>query len=93
MQSDNQQRSSYCAKDSPARSNTEHDISINVRPQDNDFENSSEHRDSVQDPGGGGGGGMILNQPRTKKEYVSFSSLKKSSSLFQLIDFKGNLRW
>ena len=54
MQSDNQQRSSYCASEinSPAKSNTEHDISINVRPQDNDFENSSEHRDSVQDPGG-----------------------------------------
>ena len=54
MQSDNQQRSSYCAREtnSPARSNTEHDISINVRPQDNDFENSSKHRDSVQDPGG-----------------------------------------
>ena len=54
VQSDNQQRSSYCAREinSPAKSNTEHDISINVRPQDNDFENSSEHRDSVQDPGG-----------------------------------------
>ena len=54
MQSDNQQRSSYCAREinSPAKSNTEHHISINVRPQDNDFENSSEHRDSVQDPGG-----------------------------------------
>ena len=54
VQSDNQRRSAYCAREinSPARSNTEHDISINVRPQDNDFENSSEHRDSVQDPGG-----------------------------------------
>ena len=54
VQSDNQQRSSYCAREinSPAKSNTEHDISINVRPQDNDFENSSEHRDSVQDPSG-----------------------------------------
>ena len=54
VQSDNQQRSSYCAREinSPAMSNTEHDISINVRPQDNDFENLSEHRDSVQDPGG-----------------------------------------
>ena len=54
VQSDNQQRSSYCAREinSPAKSNTEHDISINVRPQDNDFENSSEYRDLVQDPGG-----------------------------------------
>ena len=36
VQSDNQQRSSFCAREinSPARSNTEHDISINVRPQD-----------------------------------------------------------
>ena len=90
VQLDNKQRSSYCSREinSPARSNTEHDISINVRPQDNDFENSSEHRDLVQDPAG-----MILNQPRTKKEYVSFSSLKKSSSFFHLIDFQGNLRW
>ena len=90
MQSDNQQRSSYCAREinSPAKSNTEHDISINVRPQDNDFENSSEHRDRFKIPAG-----MILNQPRTKKEQVSISSLKKSSSFFQLIDFQGNLRW
>ena len=73
MQSDNQQRSSYCAREinSPAKSNTEHDISINVRPQDNDFENSSEHMDSVQDPGGSD------FEPTEDEERASFYQLIK----------------
>ena len=71
VQSDNQQRSSYCAREikSPAKSNTEHDISINVRPQDNDFENSSEYRDSVQDPGGD------VFEPTENEERASFYQL------------------
>ena len=71
VQSDNQQRSSYCAReiDSPARSNTEHDIGINVRPQDNDFDSLSEHRDLVQDPGGDD------FEPTEDKERTSFFQL------------------
>ena len=42
----------WCTNYSSVRTNTRFTVSINVRPQDNDFENSSEFRDSAQDPGG-----------------------------------------